>query len=74
MKVQYVSDEKGRVTAVQVPIEEWDLIKSKYPDVDNIDTSLPPWQKDLIDARLDDLKNNPDRIRPISELFEELDK
>jgi len=74
MSVQYLSDEKGRITAVQVPIKEWEIIKNKYPDVVDINTELPQWQKDIIDTRLLDMQNNPDRIRPISELFEELDK
>jgi len=33
MSVQYLSNEKGQVTAVQLPIEEWEFIKIKYPDV-----------------------------------------
>jgi hypothetical protein len=37
-------------------------------------SELPEWQKNIIDAGLADLNNNPDRIRPISGLFEELDK
>jgi hypothetical protein len=48
--------------------------KHKYPDVDRIDSVLPQWQKEIIDVRLDDIKNNPDRIKPISDLLEELDK
>lgn len=74
MSVQYLSDEKGHVIAVQVPIKEWEMIKSKYPDVIDINVELPQWQKDIIDARLRDLQDNPDRIKAISELFEELDK
>jgi len=74
MSVQYLSDEQGHITAVQLPIKEWELIKTKYPDISHLDTELPEWQKNIIDARLADIKNNPDRIRPISELFEELDK
>jgi len=74
MSVQYLSDEQGHITAVQLPIKEWELIKTKYPDISHLDTELPEWQKNFIDARLADIKNNPDRIRPISELFEELDK
>ena len=73
MSVQYLSDEKGRITAVRVPIEEWEIIKNKYPDVADIDTELPQWQKDIIDARLKDIENNPDSIKPITDLFEELD-
>ena len=74
MSVQYLSDEKGHITAVQLPIEEWEIMKTKYPGISHLDTELPEWQKNIIDARIDDLKNNSDRIRPISELFEELDK
>jgi len=74
MSVQYLSDEQGHITAVQLPIKEWELIKTKYPDISHLDTELPEWQKNIIDARIADIKNNPDRIRPISELFEELDK
>jgi len=74
MSVQYLSDEKGQITAVQVPIKEWEIIKTKYPDISHLETELPEWQKNIIDARLNDFKNNPGRIRPISELFEELDK
>ncbi|TSD66967.1 addiction module component CHP02574 family protein [Inquilinus sp. KBS0705] len=74
MSIQYLSDEKGQVTAVQLPIEEWELIKIKYPDVDHLDAKLPQWHKDLIDARLDAIEKNPQLIRPISELLDELDK
>ena len=74
MSVQYLSNDKGQVTAVQVPIEEWEMIKSKYPDIDHMDSALPQWHKDLIDARLSSIENNPHKIRPISELMDELDK
>jgi hypothetical protein len=73
MSVQYLSDEKGEITAVQVSIKEWEMIKSKYPDVMSIDTVLPQWQKDIIDSRLKDINDNPNKIRPISELLNELD-
>lgn len=72
MDVQYVSNEKGQVVAVQLPIKEWKRIKNKYPNVDHIDEKLPKWHKDLIDARLDAIQNDPNKIRPISELMEEL--
>ncbi len=34
---------------------------------------FPNWQKQLIDERLKCIAQNPDRIRPIEELFDELD-
>jgi hypothetical protein len=74
MSVQYLSNEKGRVTAVQLSIEEWEMIKVKYPDIDHLDAKLPEWQKQLLDDRLDAIEKNPELIRPMSELLDELDK
>jgi hypothetical protein len=74
MGLQYLSDETGHVIAVQVPIEEWEQLKRKYPDLDTADTALPDWQKELIDSRLNAIKDNPERILPIDSLLAELDR
>ena len=74
MAVNYVSDNSGHTIAVQISIEDWKKIKDKYPDVDDLDGTLPEWQKQLIDQRLEAIAQNPDRLRPIDELFDELDK
>jgi hypothetical protein len=73
MSLQYLSNEKGQIVAVQVPIKEWELLKSKYPGLDIQSTDLPTWQKDLIDIRLNAIKENPDNILPIDSLIAELD-
>jgi hypothetical protein len=74
MCVQYLSNEKGQITAVQLPIEEWELMKIKYPEIDHLDSKLPEWHRQIIDSRLDALEKNKELIRPISELLDELDK
>jgi hypothetical protein len=74
MTLQYLSDEKGQIVAVQVPIEEWDLLKSKYPELDPPDANLPDWQKELIESRLNAISKNPERILPIDSLMAELDR
>ena len=68
MSVQYLSNKDGQITAVQVPINEWELIKSKYPDIES-NLSLPEWQKELIDNRLESIKKNPERLKQIAGLF-----
>jgi len=72
MSVQYLSNKDGQITAVQVPIDEWELIKTKYPDIES-NMPLPAWQKELIDIRLDAIKSNPGSIKPIKGLLKELD-
>jgi hypothetical protein len=74
MSLQYISDNTGNTTAVIIPIDEWNGIRNKYPDVESIEGDLPQWQKDIIDRNLQAIADNPQRLRPIEELFRELDK
>ncbi|MFP5041028.1 hypothetical protein [Parasediminibacterium sp. JCM 36343] len=54
------------------PAEEWAVIKANYTDIDTLDQYIPEWQKQLLDSRLLALAQNPDSLKPMSELFEEL--
>ncbi|HMG66472.1 MAG TPA: hypothetical protein VK588_02265 [Chitinophagaceae bacterium] len=71
--LQYISDNSGHPTAVIIPIEEWNGIRNKYPDVEAIEGDLPQWQKDIIDKSLQAIADHPERLHPIEELFRELD-
>ena len=53
-------------------MEDWTLIKANYPDVENLDTDIPQWEKDMIDSRLEAIAQNPNHLKPISGLIEEL--
>jgi len=72
MSLQYLSDETGHVIAVQLPIEEWEQLKSKYPDLEAPAYVIPSWHKELIDSRLQAINENPDCVLPIDSLIEEL--
>ena len=72
MTLQFLSDESGRRTAVQLSMEDWEKIKSRYPDIEDLSSDLPEWQKELLDIRLESARKNPERIRPGDELLEEL--
>lgn len=74
MKLQVLQDSLGNQTGVYVPMEDWTLIKTNYPDIESIDQDLLQWEKDLIDSRLEAIAKNPKRLRPISELFEKLNR
>jgi hypothetical protein len=74
MSVNYVSDSSGETIAVQISIDDWQKIKNKYPDVDSIDGNIPQWQRDMLDKRMKAIQDNPNSIKDIEGLFEELDK
>ena len=72
MRLQVIQDGKGKSTGVFIPIEDWMLIKNQYPDIENADSDLQQWEKDLIDNRLDAISKNPKRIKAGKNLFKEL--
>ena len=72
MKLQILQDSKGNDSGVYVPMEDWVLIKNNYPDIETLEQELPQWEKDLIDSRLEGIAKNPERLKPIESLFEEL--
>ena len=74
MRTQIIQDHNGLPTGVFIPIEDWDLIKSNYPDVEALDQKLPKWEKDLIDSRLNTIAENPERLKPIETLYKELNR
>ena len=63
MNLQYISDKSGHTTAVQIqiPIEEWDVIKKKYKDFEEEENAasinIPDWHEGLVRKELENVKN-----------------
>lgn len=74
MRTQIIQDHNGLPTGVFIPIEDWENMKKKYPDIDKINEDVPQWQKDILDRRLNDYKKNPVSFKPINEIFDALDR
>jgi len=74
MNVQYLSDDKGHITAVQVAIEDWERLRLVHPDINDIDSELSLWQTQLLDQRLKVIEEHPELVRPISELIDVLNR
>lgn len=74
MKLQVIQDAKGNHAGVFIPIEDWNRIKSQYPDIEHTDFDLNEYEKDLIDKRLEAIANNPQRLKSGDELLRFLKK
>lgn len=72
MSLQYISDSSGHPTAVIIPIEDWNGIRLKYPDVEQIEGDMPQWQKSINDSRLKKISDDPSCLRPLDGLIDEL--
>ena len=65
---QYTFDNLGNPIGVFLPIEEWNRLSEQ------MHLDIPTWQKDLIDLRLAEYKNNPHNTLDWDEVYKELDK
>lgn len=65
---QYTFDNSGNPVGVFLPIEDWNAISQK------LHLDLPQWQKDMIDTRLAQYKNNPADVMDWDTIAAQFDK
>jgi len=74
MNLQYISDSKGQITGVFIPINEWNDLKNKYKDIEREEISVPEWHKDLVLKRLEDYKQNPGSAMDFDSAMDDIEK
>ena len=72
MNVQYVSDSKGKTTGVFIPISEWNELKEKYKDIEQLD--IPEWQIKQVRKRNQEYISNPELAMDFDAAMENIEK
>lgn len=73
MITQLIKGHDGLPAGVFIPIEDWNKLKSYFPNIEKVDEDLPQWQKDILDERLAEM-NNADKIKPVELLLKSFDE
>ena len=68
MPLQYVSDSSGSTIAVQIPIEDWEILKDRYEQQQEI----PTWHKSIIDERIKQYELQPYAVTSLDDFIMEL--
>ena len=77
MNLQFISDNRGFHTGVFIPIEDWEVLKKKYKELqieEKAISDIPEWHKKIIDQRLDALKRNPDNVLDFNKACDDIEK
>jgi hypothetical protein len=78
MSLQFIHDNKGNTTGVFIPIDDWQLLKDKYTDLQmeevQNNTELTTWQKEIIHDRLKDYYNNPNDVVDFNQTLKDIQK
>ncbi|MGE3825246.1 MAG: hypothetical protein AB7G44_13575 [Bacteroidia bacterium] len=78
MSLQFINDNKGNTTGVFIPIEDWQVLKSKYAELMKEEaatlTELSTWQKKIIDQRLNDYYSNKGSLDNFDTTLNEIEK
>lgn len=72
MNLQYISDNKGKTTGVFIPISEWNELKNKYKDIEQV--NIPNEQIEEVRKRLEDYKNNPEQALDFDAALGDIEK
>jgi ribosome-binding ATPase YchF (GTP1/OBG family) len=51
-------------------INDKKLTKNKELDINTINKELHNWQKEIVDNRINAITQNPERLKPIENLFQ----
>lgn len=78
MILQFIHDNNGNTTGVFIPIDDWQLLKTKYVDlqkeeVENV-LDLTDWQKKIIDERLNYYLNNKLNVVNFDKTLDDIEK
>jgi hypothetical protein len=76
MNLQYISDDKGKRTAVVIPIDKWNLLIKKYKNLDNEIVikdaqEIPVWQKEIVMNRIENKQEPVDAFEMLNTLENE---
>lgn len=74
--VQFIHDHKGNTTGVFIPIEEWQILKLKYTELQNEETfsELSDWQKNTLEERLEDYNKNKNQVEDFDAMLKDIAK
>lgn len=74
MNLQYISDSKGKTTGVFIPIQEWNKLKVKYKGIEQENSNIPDWHKDVVRKRMEDYKQNPEQVLDFDQAIDDIEK
>jgi hypothetical protein len=74
--VQFIHDNRGNTTGVFIPIEDWQILKLKYTELQKEKTSdgLTDWQKNILEERLEDYNKNTSEVEDFDAMLKEIAK
>ena len=72
MNLQYISDSTGKTTGVFIPISEWNELKNRYKDIEQVD--IPNRQIEEVRKRFDNYKKNPEQVLDFDKAMDAIEK
>jgi len=74
MSLQYITDSNGLTTGVFIPINEWNILKSKLTEEDKKSIPVPEWQQEIVSKRVESYKTKPEIAVDFDSALEDIEK
>jgi hypothetical protein len=73
MSLQFISDSSGQTTGVFIPINDWIKLKNKFKGIENEETEIPDWHKEIVKERLNGFQNNKEEAIDFDEALNDIE-
>lgn len=70
MKTQIIKDHKGFPTGVFIPMEDWEIIKKHYPNIEKTDSFAHQQQKEVSTSSRPSLENRKLNLRDLLDILD----
>ena len=74
MSLQFISDSTGKTTGVFIPINEWNELKDKFKGIEQEESTISDWHKDILNQRIADYRKNPNQVIDFDEAMNDIEK
>lgn len=74
MSLQFISDSTGKTTAMYIPGKEFNKPKIKVKGIDQKETDVPEWHKEIVRQRLNEFKNAQDLAIDFDDAMDDIER
>ena len=75
MSIQFISDSLGKTTGVFIPINEWNLLKTKFKGIEEeTSVSIPAWHEEILSERIEQCNIDKSNTLDFEEALKDIEK
>ncbi len=73
MNLQYITNNQGVPTGVYIPINDWNILRDRYKNIEKDFLQIPDWHKEIVNKRINDFEKNNTELLDFNKVMEQIE-